>query len=216
MMRNSASGITLVAKPHLEPASENLQIKALVRRQMNQSGNILMAALEPLSEDDFFGGGVNGVSPAWTVGHLGCVLDLFTSWIESRELIIEPWLHGIFNSLDIGKKSGTKADLVDRSRLSKPELLLLFRQAQVRALQLLEGSVAAEWEHATPANAPDTLPTEGAIWQSLGVHTFWHLGELSGCLPKFHGTYTLNTVAHYFYAPSISPAAAPRFGSSTP
>jgi len=213
-MRKSASGITLAARAHTEPASESAQSKTLVRRQMNQSGNILMSALEPFSEDNFFAGGVNGVSPAWTVGHLACVLDLFTSWLEHRDLIIEPWMHGIFNSLEIGTKSGTKADLVDRTRLSKAEILLLFRQAQVRALQLLEGFAPEDWDLLTPAHAPDTLPTHGAIWQSLGVHTFWHLGELSGCMPQFHGTYTLNTVAHYFYAPSPARHVTPMFGSN--
>ncbi len=77
--------------------------------------------------------------------------------------------------------------------------MLLFRQAQVRALELLKDFDVQRWESPTPVHAPDTLPTYGTIWQSLGVHTFWHLGELAGCIPRFHGTYTLNTVAHYFY-----------------
>ncbi len=213
-MRNSASGISLISRTQAALAQEeNALVKLLVRRQMNQAGNILMAALEPFSDDDFYAGGVNGVSPAWTVGHLACVLDLFTSWLEPRDLVVEPWMHSVFNSLDIGKKSGTKAELVDRGRLSKSEILLLFRQAQVRALQLLNDFDPEEWDQATPVYAPDTLPTRGAIWQALGVHTFWHLGELSGCVPKFHGTYTLNTVTHYFYSPPSARAALPVLGA---
>jgi hypothetical protein len=39
------------------------------------------------------------------------------------------------------------------------------------------------------------------VWEHLSVHTYWHLGELTGLLSRFHGTYTLNTLPHYFYYP---------------
>ncbi|MEM6988999.1 MAG: hypothetical protein AAF721_00835, partial [Myxococcota bacterium] len=52
--------------------------KDIIRRQMNRSGNLLLGALEPLSDAEFFAGGASGVSPAWTVGHLACVTDLFS------------------------------------------------------------------------------------------------------------------------------------------
>ena len=203
-MGNSAKNIMLVDGDVDIDAPNNQLTKVLVRRQMNQGGNILMAGIEPLSEDEFYTGGMNGISPAWTVGHLACVLDLFTSWVEERDLTIPKWTHDVFNSLDIGKKTVTKAESVDRSALPKSDVMLLFRHAQVRALQVLQTFDAGRWEHCTPDHAPDTLPTYGAIWQALGVHTFWHLGELSGCIPRFHGTYTLNTVVHYFYTPPTS------------
>ena len=178
--------------------------KSLIRRQMNQGGNILMAGLEPLTENEFFAGGANGISPAWTLGHLACVLDLFTSWVEVRDLTIPRWIHDIFNSLNIEKKSGTtKADSVDRKVLPKADIMLLFRQSQVHAIEALANFDMRLWDQPTPGNVPDTLPTYGAIWQSLGVHPFWHLGELCGCIPRFHGTYTLNTVTHYFYTSAI-------------
>jgi hypothetical protein len=178
--------------------------KSLIRRQMNQGGNILMAGLEPLTEAEFFAGGANGISPAWTLGHLACVLDLFTSWVEGRDLTIPRWIHDIFNSLNIEKKSGiTKADSVDRKVLPKADIMLLFRQSQVHAIEALTNFDMRLWDEPTPTNVPDTLPTWGAIWQSLGVHPFWHLGELCGCTPRFYGTYTLNTVAHYFYTSAI-------------
>jgi hypothetical protein len=175
-------------------------VKTLVRRQMNQGGNIMMAGLEPLTEVEFFAGGANGISPAWTMGHLACVLDLFTSWIEGRDLSIARWTHDIFNSLNIEKKKDrTKAESVDPKVLPKGDILLLFRQSQVHALEVLKDFDVKLWERPTTNHVPDTLPTWGAIWQSLGVHPFWHLGELAGCIKRFHGTYTLNTVTHYFY-----------------
>jgi hypothetical protein len=180
--------------------------KLVVRRQMNQGGNILLCGLEPLTPEEFFAGGPNGISAAWTVGHLACVTDLFTSWMEEREPLIAKHAHDVFNSLEIAKKTVTKAESVDPKTFPKADILLLFRRAQIRALELLDGFDEALWEAAAPRGVPETLPTYGAIWQSLGVHTYWHLGELSGCLQRFHGTYTLNTVAHYFYTGAGSAA----------
>lgn len=204
-MRSNQSGVMRIDNTQPEALTEGRLAQMLVRRQMNQAGNILLSALEPLSDDDFYSGGVNGVSAAWTVGHLACVTDLFTSWLDCGDVLLPRWMHDVFNSLEIEKKASTKAEAVDRQKLSKPDILLLFRQAQVRALELLRGFEGDRWQLPTPPHAPDSLPTYGAIWQALGVHTFWHLGELSGCIPMFHGTYTLNTVAHYFY---VNPRAA--------
>jgi hypothetical protein len=180
--------------------------KQIIRRQMIQAGNTLLLALEPLSESEFFEGGANGVSPAWTVGHLACVTDLFTSWVREEDPLLPRATHDVFNSLDIGNKVGDKAGSVDRTLYPKAELLLLFRQTQVRAMELLDAFDASLWDVGTPRTVPETLPTWGAIWQSLGVHCFWHLGELSGAIERFYGTYTLNTVVHYFYTRAESDA----------
>jgi hypothetical protein len=190
----------------LAPAGDTLESladvpKAMVRRQMNQAGNILLTALEPFSDDDFFAGGPNGISPAWTVGHLACVMDLFTRWIEVRECLIPTWQHEVFNPVEIAKMSTTKAETVNRDVVSKEDIFLLFRTTQVRTLKLLDEFDARLWEAPSTPITPDTLPTYGSVWQNLGVHPFWHLGELCGCIPKFHGTHTLNTLAHYFYYP---------------
>lgn len=185
--------------------------KSLVRHQMNQGGNILMSGLEPLTDAEFFAGGANGISPAWTVGHLACVLDLFTSWVEQRDLSLAPSTHEVFNSLQIDKqKDLSKAESVDAKLWPKGEILLLFRKSQVHALAVLRAFDMRLWDRTTPHNVPDTLPTWGDIWRSLGVHPFWHLGELAGCIPRFHGTYTLNTVTHYFYTAADQRSGIPK------
>lgn len=174
--------------------------KRIVRRQMNRSGNIMLSALEPLLDAEFFQAGLNGVSPAWTVGHVACVTDLFSSWLDSDGLLLPRATHDIFNSLDIGEKSGlSKAELVDPQRFSKASILLMMRQAQVKALRVLDRFDVSRWEEGSPEEVPETLPTCGSIWEHLSVHTYWHLGEFSGSIPRFHGTYTVNTVLHYFF-----------------
>lgn len=175
--------------------------KQVVKRQLNRSGNILMSASEPMSDEDFFVGGSNGISVAWTIGHLACVMDLFGSWLSDTDRRFPASTHQVFNALDIGAKGPEKCELVDPEQFSKGDILLLLRQAQVRLLEILEEFDITRWDEACAPHIPDTLPTYGAIWEALGVHTYWHLGELCGAHARFHGTYTLNSVLHYFYVP---------------
>ena len=173
----------------------------VIRRQMNQSGNILLSAVEPMDDDVFFEAGVNGISVAWPLGHLACVMDLFCGWIDGKGRLHDERLHAMFNPLGLESDPRPKAERVDRKSATRAKLILAFRSSQVRALHLLESFDLSLWNQATDPNVPDSLPLWGSIWEALGVHTFWHLGELAGCMPRFHGTYTLNTVLHYFYVP---------------
>lgn len=174
-------------------------VKRLVRSQMYLAGNTLMMGVEPLTQEEFFAGGVNGISPAWTVGHLACVLDLFTSFATGCKLVLPRETYAVFNPFEIKKRDVTKAETVDPKVFPKGDILLMFRRAQVRAFDALTAFDVARWEERPSDDIPDSLPTYGAIWSTLGVHTFWHLGELTGCIPKFHGTYTLNSAINYFF-----------------
>lgn len=177
-------------------------VRDMVRRQMNRSGNILLSSVEPLDDEDFYKPFVNGSSIAWTIGHLACVFDLFTTWLGAPDKALPREMHDVFNSLDLGSEDPnppTKAETVDRKRWTRKLLIARLRESQVRALKLLEDFDPVRWYERSPPGAPDTLPTVGDIWESLAVHTFWHLGELSGAHPRFKGTYTLNTVLHYFH-----------------
>lgn len=173
--------------------------KLIVRRQLNRSGNTLMAALEPLSSEEFFEPGPSGISAAWTVGHIACVADLFGATLDDGRLALDPETHEVFNSLEIGpKKLTTKAAGVDPQRYSKADILLMMRQTQVRLLKLLDVFDVARWDEPAPDRVADTLPTYGAVWEHLAVHTYWHLGELSSAVERFYGTYSMNSMLHYF------------------
>ncbi len=185
------------------PLQELTLCKDIVRRQMNRSGNLLLGALEPLSDTDFFAPGASGVSPAWTVGHLACVTDLFSGWISESGCRLPGEAHKIFNSTDIVGMDGNpvpKADLVDPKVWSARSILLMFRQAQVRAFADLESFDAQRWQERPPRKIPDdSLPNLGAIWENLAVHTYWHMGELAGSVSRYRGTTSMNTLLHYFY-----------------
>jgi hypothetical protein len=172
----------------------------VVRRMLNRSGNSLFMAIEPLPEQDFFAAGANGISIAWTIGHLACVFDLFTSWIHGTGPKLPKAVHDTFNSLDVKAPGGpNKAEIVRASGYSKADIQYLLRTAQIQALKLLDACKEHEWAGAPVAPHPDNLHTVGEIWEHLAVHTYWHMGELCGTFPRFHGTYTLNMLPHYFF-----------------
>ena len=100
------------------PHFERDPCKRIIRRQMNRSGNILLSGLEPLDDQAFFAPGLHGASPAWTVGHLACVTDLFDSWIRGQMPALSASFHKVYNSLDLSKKAQTKAEV--RSTMQKP------------------------------------------------------------------------------------------------
>jgi DinB superfamily len=173
--------------------------KLIVRRQLARSGNTLMAAMEPLKDDEFFGAGPSGVSPAWTVGHLACVSDLFGAALDDGRLALPPEAHAAFNDLDIGeRKVANKAAGVDRQQFAKPSIIRMMRQSQIRLLKVLDVFDVKLWDAPGPDRFADTLPTYGAVWEHLAVHTYWHLGELSSAVERFYGTLSMNCMLHYF------------------
>lgn len=193
------------------PHFEREPCKRIIRRQMNRSGNILLSGTEPLSDEQFFEEGSHGSSVGWTVGHLACVVDLFDSWIRGMTPALPMAFHKVFNSLDIGVSEQSKADKVASDSFTRAEIIQAFRQAQVGALETLDHFDVERWNEVTPDYVPDSLTTFGEIWEALGVHTYWHLGEICAAMSQYHGTYTLNSILHYFYVP---PSATTRPGTS--
>lgn len=173
--------------------------KLIVRRQLTRSGNILMAAIEPLTDEEFFKGGPSGISSAWTLGHLACVADLFGAALDDGKLALPPEAHTMFNDLDIGEqKFATKAEAVDPQKFSKSRIITMMRQSQVRLLKVMDAFDVNRWHEPAPDRFADTLPTYGAVWEHLAVHTYWHLGELSSAVERFYGTHSMNSMLHYF------------------
>ena len=173
--------------------------KLIVRRQMARSGNTLMAAMEPMSEEEFFKAGPSGISAAWTVGHLACVTDLFGAALDDGNLSLPLEAHTAFNDLNIGeRKFANKAEGVERQQFPKSRILQMMRLGQIRLLKVLDAFDVKLWNAPGPDRFADTLPTYGAVWEHLAVHTYWHLGELSSAVERFYGTLSMNCMLHYF------------------
>jgi hypothetical protein len=191
--------------------------KLIIRRQLARSGNTLMASIEPLKDEEFFQAGPSGISSAWTVGHLACVSDLFGAALDDGRLSLPSEAHLAFNDLGIGeRKLATKADGVERQQFPKTRILSMMRQAQVRLLKVLDAFDVSCWNEPGPDRFADTLPTYGAVWEHLAVHTYWHLGELSSAVERFHGTLSMNCMMHYFAWGGNDTEAARRAGPEAP
>jgi hypothetical protein len=107
--------------------------------------------------------------------------------------------HSTFNDLEIGeRKFATKAEAVDRQQFPKSRIISMMRLAQVRLLKVLDAFDVSNWNEPGPDRFADTLPTYGAVWEHLAVHTYWHLGELSSAVERFYGTLSMNCMLHYF------------------
>lgn len=173
----------------------------VVARQIVRSSDILLLALEPAGDGEFFAENPDGLSAAWVAGHLACVADLFSSWFDRQPLLLSSSFHQVFNETAVtaAGEEVSKAASVSREVYPKALLLRSFRQAVLKALRVLRAPGAAQWDAPAPPGAPVTLLTGGAAWEILAAHVYWHLGGLAGSMPRFRGTYTLNILPHYFY-----------------
>jgi anti-sigma factor RsiW len=170
----------------------------LVTRQIMRSGETLILAMEPLPDSLFFRENQDGFSAAWTVGHLACVADLFSSWFDDGALLLDEGFHRVFNETSVTAPGPlSKAVAVERENYGKQELLLRFRQAVVKALTVL--SRFDQWDAPPPRGVPATLTTGGSVWEILAAHIYWHCGALAGSMDAFFDTYTLNILPHHLY-----------------
>lgn len=179
----------------------------IVARQLDRSGAILLRALEPLDDGEFYAENANGYSAAWAAGHLAAVCDLLSSWFDTGPLQFDGLFHRVFNDTAAQVQPGgvpAGATVAGKARQAvyypKADLLQRFEQAVTRALRVLAAFDVTQWDVPAPG-LPLSLATGGAVWEHLAVHCYWHSGELAGSMPRFHGTYTLNPMSHYFYAP---------------
>jgi hypothetical protein len=176
-------------------------LSQLIARQMDRSGSILMLGLEPVPDEEFFAENANGFSAAWVTGHLACFADLFSSWFDG-ERVFDDAFHSVFNQTELAPEGAiSKAVSVNPEINSKPALLFRFNMAWNKALDALAAFDVSQWDGPAPRGAPVGLLTAGAVWETIAVHVYWHLGELAGSMPMFFGTYTLNIYPHHFYRP---------------
>lgn len=171
-------------------------LQQVIARQMTLTGERLMDALEPLTAAEFFAGLPTGYSPGWTLTHLTCVADLFSSWFDGV-LLYDHEFHKVFNDTGISEPEPfTRAASIDQDLYPMSLLLHRFPEAMRKALRALAAFPVQQWDAPPPRAVPAIMPTGGWVWEHLGLHTAWHCGELAGSMERFYGTYSLNVLSH--------------------
>lgn len=174
-------------------------VRQVLREQMESGGARLLLAMEPVDDGEFFAENPNGFSAAWVMGHLACVADLWSSWF-SGTLLLDREFHSVFNETDVVEDGPlSKAASVDKGLYPKATLLFRFREAMMKAFDVLDAFELSKWDARGPSGLPVYMSTGGAVWRYLAVHVDWHCGELAASMKRFHHTYALNIASHYFY-----------------
>lgn len=165
--------------------------KDVVKRQLDASGTLILNVSSALSDEEFFHEPKVGASLAWSLGHLAALQDWCVSnVVASEERLIDKSKREVF-------RGGRRITGEDRKAIpSRRELEALFRDTQTRAIAALEKFDLSRWDEATPTGC--RFPTLGAVWEHLASHNFWHLGQMSACVPRLAGTtLTVNIPRHY-------------------
>jgi hypothetical protein len=155
--------------------------KDVVRRLLDQSGIILLKASEVLTDDEFFFEPPDGASMAWTLGHLAAFQDWsLTNFSPGERRVLDSETREFFR----GGKLITEED--KRLYKGRHEMEALFRDTQARTIKALNAFDLDRWGEPTPTGC--RYPNAGAVWESMAYENYWHLGQLSVCIPRLSGT----------------------------
>jgi len=166
-------------------------VKNIIKRQIDSSGITLLNASRLLSDEEFFEECCGNVSMAWTLGHLAA----FQDWAVNRVFLENEPILG--RETREALKGGREITEMDRALLpSKAELENFFIQTQALTISTLEEFNEELWDQETPSGC--RFPTLGSLWENLGVHNIWHLGNVGGVIPKLVGSNVTVAVPRYY------------------
>ncbi len=166
-------------------------VKNVIKRQIDSSGILLLNASKILTDDEFKEEHDGGVSMAWVLGHLTALQD----WAVHRVFLEEePKLN---RTIREAFKGGRKIVDSDREHIgTKEEMEQQFAESQYITIRTLESFDDSLWDKETPSAC--RFPTLGSLWEHLGVHNYWHLGQVGSVIPKLVGSNLTLSVPRYY------------------
>jgi hypothetical protein len=165
-------------------------LKEALKRQLDNSGILLLKAASVLSDEEFFSQPTNGASMAWTLGHLTALQDwaLHRVFLKDEPLFTREKREALKGGRHI--MDSDKVHFSDRH-----ETEANFSKTQTDLIHALHDFNENDWNQSTPSGC--RFPTYGTLWEHLAVHNFWHLGELSATTPRISH---LTLLAPRFYS----------------
>lgn len=189
-LQNGSFSFAVLQLASESPSSggESMDIKALLRNQLDSGMKLLMKAAETLSEDDFHAQ-LPGPGPSanWIFGHLAVNEDWFVSLLTGqpvrmgRELIEQYQDDASFVT-----ESASHARATSSSSFSKSAILEHYLDQRKRTLEALAASEVAHWDSPLPTGIPPMYKNLGGVWGIVAVHPYWHLGQLMSIRHMLH------------------------------
>ena len=150
--------------------------KELVLNQLKMGQVLIGEFTADLSDAEYFQPPLAGANHAtWILGHLACTEDWAMSLLGGTVYRIPQKLHDAF-------KGGSTCDADATKYPGRREIDRLFAEARAFTLERLAQSDLSTWANRSPEGFPaNRLPTVASVWSLMGLHQFWHFGQLTVC-----------------------------------
>lgn len=151
--------------------------KDVVVHQLKFGQTLFQMFTSDLSDEEYFIPAAEGTNHvAWVLGHIAQTEDWMVSLLTGAERTV---------SEDVQKLFGGSSECVpDAGKYpSRKTLDDLFHDNRARAIEAAGLFDDSRWDDTAPEGGlpVDSFPTVGSIWGMMGMHQFWHLGQLTTC-----------------------------------
>ena len=129
-----------------------------------------------LSDAEYFKSPIPGANHAgWIVGHVAVSEDSLVAAATGKAKRIPEATQDLF-------KGGSKCEANASKYPSRKEIDELYKNSRAHTLEALKASDDSRWGAPSPEGfTKDVFPTMGSIWNLLGTHQYWHIGQLTVC-----------------------------------
>lgn len=150
--------------------------KDVIAGQLQTGEYFLQTFTKDFTDAEYFAPAVAGSNhAAWILGHLACTEDWGRWLLSGKSKHLDEATHALFK--------GGSSCMPDPSKYpSRKALDRLFADSRSRLVEALGAFDIGRWDEPTPDHGPrKQFPTLGDLWALMGLHQFWHFGQLTTC-----------------------------------
>jgi len=151
-------------------------LNEVILQQLELGGGLIERFTGDIADAEYFIPAIAGGNHiGWLLGHVARTEDWAVSQIAGTPQRFDQRLNDLFR--------GGSACTPDATNYpSRRGIDELFRNARSHTREVLMSFDAARWEERSPAAGPDSFfPTLGSLWNLVGTHQFWHIGQITDC-----------------------------------
>ena len=151
--------------------------KDVVGQQLTFGQTLFEMFTSDLSDAEYFIPAAEGTNHiAWVLGHVAQTEDWMVGLLTGAERTVSEDLQELFGGSSECSPDANKYP--PRKALDE-----MFRSNRARAIKAAQTADDSRWDDAPPEDGlpKDFFPTLGSFWGMMGMHQFWHLGQLTTC-----------------------------------